>query len=117
MRNRRFNNRKPLYIDDSDYTTNSPSYYDHLARLNKLLQLLSERIWDYEDELNDRFDEWDKLIEEFPDEVLKLLIKWLNDGTLKDLIDDLLYEKINNEIKCIQNELFNLGTTKIFRGY
>ena len=31
-----FNSRIPRYNDDSDYTTNAPSYYDDLARKQKL---------------------------------------------------------------------------------
>lgn len=90
----RFRSRKPFYPDDSDYNTNAPSYYDDLARKQKLIKLLAERIWEYEKELEKRFEAWDKNLEEFDDEVIKLLNEWLADGVLHEVINhDLLDTK------------------------
>ena len=94
-----FNSRVPMYDDDSDYLTNANSYYDDLARKNKLIKMLADKIWEYEqiiekqfaewdEELKKRFLEWDKNLEEFDEEVLKLLEKWLEDGTLEEIINN-----------------------------
>ena len=85
-----FRSRIPNYNDDSDYTTNAPSYYDDLARKQKLFEELSKRIWEYDKELAKRFEEWDKLIKQFPDDVLKLLEQWLQDGTFDHIINVVL---------------------------
>lgn len=96
------NSRIPRYNDDSDYTTNAPSYYDDLARKNALLKKLSLRIWEYQELINKQFDEWDnelkkrfleweKNLEEFDDEVLRLLQEWLEDGTLDHIINDTIF--------------------------
>jgi len=90
----RFNSREPRYANDADYTTNTPSYYDDLARKSKLLQLLAERIWEYDEELALRFAEWDQNLEEFDAEVINLLNEWLADGVLDEVINqDLLNQK------------------------
>ena len=34
----------PFYNDDNDYNTNAPSYYDYLARLNKLLKIINDQV-------------------------------------------------------------------------
>ena len=96
---RDFNSRIPRYNDDSDYTTNAPSYYDDLARKNQLLKTLSYRIWEYQEvinkqfnewdeELQKRFLEWDKNLEEFDEEVMKLLRQWIDDGTFAEIINE-----------------------------
>lgn len=79
--------RFPRYPDDVDYTTNSPSYYDFLARMEKLIRELAKRIGFYDEELEKRFAEWDQLISEFPEDVKKLLMKWMDDGTFDHLIN------------------------------
>lgn len=81
-----YHRRIPKYYDDQDYNTNAPSYYDDLARKSKLIQLLSERIWEYDEELAKRFEAWDKNLEEFDSEVIRLLQEWVNDGTLVEII-------------------------------
>lgn len=87
MRNRPFTN----YPDDTDYTTNAPSYYDDLARKNKLIEMLSKKIWEYDEELAKRFEAWDKNLEDFPEDVKKLLQQWLDDGTLDHIINDTIF--------------------------
>ena len=34
----------PFYDNDSDFNTNAPSYYDYLARLNKLLKIINDQV-------------------------------------------------------------------------
>lgn len=79
---------RPRYESDSDYTTNAPSYYDDLARKNELLKILANRIWEYDKELAKRFAEWDKNLEDLPEDVKNLLIQWMTDGTLELLINE-----------------------------
>lgn len=93
--------RYPFYDDNSDYNTNSKSYYDDLARKNKLIEILAERIWEYDKELAKRFEEWDKNLEEFPEDVKKLLQEWLQDGTLKDIINEEIFKDLNDLINFI----------------
>ena len=124
-----FNSRKPFYNDVSDYTTNAPSYYDDLARKNKLIKHLAVRIWDYDkvlsnklneisqrmetyikenDELMDkRLKQWDKNLEQFDDEVLKLLKEWMDDGTFDEIINETIFNELNNAIKYLESRVIN----------
>ena len=109
MINKRFQN----YPDDVDYTTNAPSYYEDLARKQKLIELLAKRIWEYEETLDltleeisnrlesyidendllmsDRLEQWDLNLEKFPENVELLLQEWLSDGTLDHIINDTIF--------------------------
>lgn len=88
----------PRYNDDADFTTNAPSYYEDLARKEKLIRLLAERIWGYEkildetlEQIQERFRAWDKNLEDFPEDVKTLLQQWLDDGTLDHIINDTIF--------------------------
>lgn len=74
--------RQPFYDDNADYNTNSKSYYDYLARNQKLFELLADRIWEYDESIENALDDWDKNIEEFPHEVYKILERWLDEGKI-----------------------------------
>ena len=94
MRNKRF----PNYPDDTDYTTNAPSYYEDLARKEKLIRLLAERIWGYEkildetlEEIQERFRAWDKNLEDFPENVKELLQLWMDNGTFDHIINETIF--------------------------
>lgn len=89
---------EPWYNDKTDYNTNAPSYYDYLARMHKLIHLLADRIWEYDKELAKRFEEWDKLIEKFPENVENLLIEWMKDGTLDEIINENIFKNLNSKI-------------------
>src|SRR5699024_3627022 len=82
------NKRFPRYPDDADYQTNSPSYYEDLARKQKLIKMLAKKMWEYDKELAKKFEEWEKNLEEFDDEVLKLLLESLENDTLKNIINN-----------------------------
>src|SRR5699024_4053204 len=93
------NRRYPRYPDDADYQTNAPSYYEDLARKQKLIKLLAEKIWEYDERLNDRLEDlknvledylaqWDERIENLDDEVSHIFITWLEDGTLEKIINN-----------------------------
>lgn len=100
-----YNSNAPFYSNRADYNTNSKSYYDDLARKAKLFEILAHRIWEYDEELAQRFEEWDGLIERFPEDVKKLLIEWLHDGTLEHLINVELFDTIYKD-KSSDNEYY-----------
>lgn len=83
--------RRPYYNDESDYNTNSPSYYDDLSRKQRLIQYLAEKVGMYDVELEKRFKEWDELISKFPENVENLLIEWMEDGTLDKIINENIF--------------------------
>lgn len=83
--------RRPYYNDESDYNTNSPSYYDDLARKQRLFKYLAEKVGMYDKELEKRFKEWDLLISKFPENVENLLIEWMEDGTLDKIINENIF--------------------------
>ena len=92
----------PFYSNSADYNTNSKSYYDDLSRKAKLFEILAHRIWEYDEELAKRFEEWDALIERFPEDVEKLLIEWMRDGTLDDIINKNIFADLNKDINSLK---------------
>src|SRR5699024_1965855 len=126
------NRRKPYYNDDSDYTTNAPSYYDDLARKNKLIKELALRIWDYDEELKDSLEHIEvtlndyvsvidgkielidhKIGESYNDEIDILLREWVNDGTLNHIINEEIFNTkadkvfVDNEVERIDTKIDN----------
>ena len=103
--------QNPYYDFDTDYTTNSPNYYDYLAKLKPLIQILAERIYDYDRELAKRFEEWDKNLEELPDELKRMFLEWVDDGTLARILAQLLLddyatkEEVNDLLNALENDL------------
>ena len=94
----RYNSRVPRYNDDSDYTTNAPSYYDDLARKQKLIKELSLKIWEYdqilasklkevEDTLQEYADILDGKIEDFDEIILDKTEKWLSENMAEIMSD------------------------------
>ena len=94
----RYNSRVPRYNDDSDYTTNAPSYYDDLARKQKLIKELSLKIWEYdqilasklkevEDTLKQYADILDGKIEDFDEIILDKTEKWLSENMAEIMSD------------------------------
>lgn len=65
---------KPYYFSDQDFNTNAPSYYEALARFNEALKNLTERMNDVEAHFKE------------------LVIGWLKDGTLADLLEQVLLD-------------------------
>ena len=94
----RYNSRVPIYNDDSDYTTNAPSYYDDLARKQKLIKELSLKIWEYdqilasklkevEDTLKQYSDIIDGKVEDFDNIILDKTEKWLSENMAEIMSD------------------------------
>src|SRR5690625_1071848 len=86
-----FNSRIPRYNDDSDYTTNAPSYYEDMARKTELMKRLADRIWEYdqtlyeklklvEETLQEYADILDGKIEDFDRIITEKTIKWLDEN-------------------------------------
>ena len=120
----KFNSRIPRYNDDSDYTTNAPSYYDDLARKNKLIKELAKRIWEYEKTLHESLEEIENILndyinivdgkieiidhvigEGFNDRIEVLLREWVNDGTLNHIINEEIFNDLNSKIDQVDNDL------------
>ena len=83
--------RKPFYNDDSDYTTNAPSYYEDLARKQGLIKELAQKIWEYdqilaaklkevEETLKKYADILDGKIEDFDQIIISKTEKWLDEN-------------------------------------
>lgn len=119
--------RYPNYPDEADYQTNSPSYYEDLARKQKMIELLSKKIWEYEETLDltlediearvqERFTEWDERIESFPDNVESLLQEWLSDGTLDHIINDTIFNwKVDQtEFDALKEKIIWIDAVKDF---
>lgn len=94
---------RPHYTKDADYQTNAPSFYEYLARNNELLQLLAERIWGYDEEIQEYFQRWEDNLSTINDEVIQMMITWLEDGTLADIINNELFNR-KVEIYLQKNE-------------
>lgn len=99
------NSRRPYYNDESDYNTNSPSYYDDLSRKQRLIQYLAEKVGNYDIEMEKRFKEWDELISKFPENVENLLIEWMEDGTLDKIINENIFGELNNNIDYLKSKI------------
>lgn len=112
-----FRSRFPFYKDDADYTTNAPSYYDDLARKNKLIQHLAEKIYDYDTILKTSLEEIEQILEQVIDkigegfnaEIADLLILWVEDGTLDHIINETLMNKKadKTELEALETALNN----------
>lgn len=59
--------RRPRYPSDSDYTTNAPSYYEDLARKQKLIKELAHRIWEYDQILYAKLKEVEETLQKYAD--------------------------------------------------
>ena len=88
----------PRYESDADYTTNAPSYYDDLARKQKLIKELAIKIWEYdqilasklkevEDTLTKYSDILDGKIEDFDNIILTKTKNWL-DENMEDILTE-----------------------------
>lgn len=92
----KFRSRKPYYPDSSDYNTNAPSYYDDLARKQKLIKELAHKIWEYdqilaaklkevEETLQQYSDILDGKIEDFDHIILEQTEQWLSEN-MEDIL-------------------------------
>ena len=105
MRNKRY----PEYHDDSDYTTNAPSYYDDLARKTKLIRLLAEKIIELSEETELTIQEFQERLDNIKQEMKDFFNQWLADGVLDQIINqEILNQKANRtELAELENRLMN----------
>lgn len=82
----RYPSRRPYYDDDSDYTTNAPSYYADLARKQGLIKELAHKIWEYDQILAKKLKEVEETLQKYAD---------LLDGKIEDF-DRIILEKTQN---------------------
>jgi len=110
---------QPEYQDNHNFQTNAKSFFHYLGKSNKFLEILSERIEEYDETLdnslenlhnilNDYSDQWDENLETINDDVVAMMVEWMNDGTLADIINnDILQRKA--EIIVSTTEPINVG--------
>src|SRR5699024_12372234 len=72
---------------------------------------LAERIYDYDKELAKRFEEWDKRIENLPDELKRMFLEWVDDGTLARILAQLILDEYATKKEV--NELLELLNSKL----
>lgn len=94
MENNKYYRKDPLDIreyfnNDKDYTTNSPSYYDALARFTTTLRILTERLNDVEGR------------------VIDLFLEWLRDGVIEEIINVNIFTDLNNRLNAIRDDFDN----------
>lgn len=87
------NTVNPIYDHRANFQTNSPSFYEYIAKHNHLMKILAKRIYDYDKELAKRFEEWDKRIENLPDELKRMFLEWIDDGTLARILEQLMLDE------------------------
>lgn len=104
-----FREYQTVYNTQANYNTNAKSYYDDLAKKNHMIMILSKKIWDYDKELAKRFDEWDKNLEEFDEEVIKLLKSWIDDGTFAHIINEEIFNLKADKADLDYINVTNLG--------
>src|SRR5690625_5177749 len=85
----------PTYGKDRNYNTNAPSYYEFLAKVNKQLELMTDKLNHYDKELADSIQEMKDKIESelkrivdgdyLTDQYLESLELWI-DRNLTDIV-------------------------------
>ena len=84
--------------------------YTQLEINSKLIQKMDEVIT----QTNESFNYLDWLKEQgLTDEVIKLMIEWKEDGTLETLINDVLFQNIQNDIGAINTQLDVIETNHL----
>lgn len=87
-----------LFNTQADYNTNSQSYYDGLAKYNKVLQILAKMIEEYDVKLDNSLENINTVLTNyttmldgklagFDDSVMLLLREWIDDGTFEMIIN------------------------------
>src|SRR5699024_9860233 len=75
------------------------------------MKILAKRIYDYDKELAKRFEEWDKRIENLPDELKRMFLEWVDDGTLARILAQLILDEYATKKEV--NELLELLNSKL----
>ena len=104
--NYRFNSRVPRYNDDSNYTTNAPSYYDDLARKSKLIKELSEKVWGYDQKLYDALKEIENTLNHYAD---------ILDGKIEDF-DTIITERTEQWLDAHMTDIISRALRVVWFG-
>jgi len=93
---------EPHYQDNHNFQTNAKSYFHYLGKSNKFLEIMAERIEEYDETLdnslenlhnilNDYSDQWDENLETINDDVVAMMVEWMEDGTLAEIINEEIF--------------------------
>lgn len=91
-----------------DYQTNAGSYYDYLARKQKLFELLTEKITDLANQTELKINEFQNRLDGIKEEMKDFFREWLRDGIISDIIGeelDLLITQLNARMDDIQEQI------------
>lgn len=82
--------------------------------LNELICKLAQKMDEVITQANESFNYLDWLKEQgLSDEVIKILVEWKENGTLETLINDVLFQNIQNDIVTINSQLDNIKTNHL----
>ena len=82
--------------------------------LNELICKLAQKMDEVITQANESFNYLDWLKEQgLSDEIIKIMVEWKEDGTLETLINDVLLQNIQNDIKTINTQLDNIETNHL----
>ena len=87
MSHKHFSDFKPEYQDDHNYQLNAKSFFHYLGKSNKFLEIMADRIEEYDEVLAEKFRQWDENLETINDDVIDLMVEWMEDGTLEQILN------------------------------
>jgi len=93
MSHKHFSDFKPEYQDDHNYQLNAKSFFHYLGKSNKFLEIMGERIEDYDEEIQRYFERWEDNLETVNDDVIDMMMAWLDDGTLDEIFNNELLQR------------------------
>lgn len=109
----------PWYNQDADYQTNAKSYMDYLARTNKFMnvlvedyevfkELLLEEFKQFQLDTSKNIDQFNKRLDYIKEEMKEFFQEWADDGTIAHLINEVLFEQLNQKIDDLKDDLSTL---------
>lgn len=85
---------QPKYQVNHNYNTNAPSFFAYLGKFNEYVRVLGKRIWEYDEKIQEYFDRWEHNLDTINEDVIEMMVEWLEDGTLDEILnEELLYKK------------------------
>ena len=89
-------------------------YHFNDYTLNELICKLAQKMDEVITQSNEGFNYLEWLKEQgLSDEVIKIMLEWKEDGTLESLINDVLFQNIQNDIETINLQLDNIKTNHL----
>lgn len=96
----------PQYPDGTDYNTNANSYYDDLAKKQKLFEILANKILEYDKTLEATIEEVKKVLTEYSD---------ILDGKIENF-DKIIFDKVTEWIDENLEDIMYQGTKLVWFG-